>query len=94
MRNIRHLLKLISDRFKRERITALWSGWLVTFWNLLPQRARWHQLVLKEVRQIHGQEVHKWLLLCTLWLLFLSYIPKIYFLSEVLALSSHIAPLH
>lgn len=53
-------------------------------WELASLKGRWHQLVQKRVRQIHGQEeVHNWLLPYTLWLLFLNYVPKIYFLSEV-----------
>ena len=33
-------------------------------------------MIQKGIRQIHGQEVHKWILLYTPWLLFLNYVPK------------------
>lgn len=69
----------------------MWRGWLVPFWNLLPQR---HQLIHKGVRQIHRQGLALSGLLYTPWLLFLTCVPKICFLSAVLALSSHIAHFH
>lgn len=89
MRSIRHLLKLISDRLEGEK--CCFGEWLVTFWNLLPQR---YQLIPKGVRQNHRQGLALYGFLYTLWLLFLTCVPKIYFLSAVSPLSSHIAHFH